>query len=376
MADHDLHRHDGTGFSVPDIPYRSWKAEDEAGGAMAPLIFNAWYVIALRKDVGRTLGSIKVLGEPLVHFRTEDGSPVVLDDRCAHRRFPLSKGRLVGDRIACGYHGFTYAASGQCLWAPGVPLDRRDNSSLPFGVRSYPCAERGPWLWAWMGQPELADPAQIPLPAMDNPHAVCGYKMNPANYMMLIENLLDLSHLHFLHDAASLEHAAVVPDDAPAPADGVAWKKCVERTEAGIIVAMCGDNPKRLVRQEDEVIQFGPSLTYGTQRREALPGDSLPPVRPALLQIAHALTPMDHRNTHQFFMLAINSPFTISEREALAQVEDVVFEQDVQAVRDMQAYIDEDVRPGRVEFSMAGDRFGMKMRQILARMKARESSPA
>lgn len=363
------------GFRVPEIPIAvSENSGDSGAGAMAPLIFNAWYVIALSENVGRSLGSVKALGEPLVYFRAEDGQPVVLDDRCAHRRFPLSKSRLIGDTIQCGYHGFTYDKSGQCIWACGVPINGAGDTKLPFGVRAYPCAERGPWLWVWMGRPELADPAKIPLPEMQSGYSVCGYKMNPANYLMLIENLLDLSHLHFLHQAQDLEYGAMAPSPAPAPADGVAWKKSIEQTEIGpIIGGFCGGDPTHVVRQEDETIQYGPSLTFGIQRRETLPGDDRP-AKPALMEIAHALTPMDSRNTHQFFTVVMSDPFVIDASAVLRAFQDVVFEEDVEALRDVQASVDGDVRLGRVEFNMAGDRFAVRMRQILKDLKEQELS--
>lgn len=376
MADMDGDvRREGS-FVVPELPLGWWSLGADSDGdadTMAPLIFNAWYVVALSTDVGRSLGRITVLGEPLVYYRTEDGRPIVLDDRCAHRRYPLSKGTLKGDSIQCGYHGFTYAASGQCVWAPGVPMTGKRAAGLPFGVRAYPCAEKGPWLWVWMGQPERANPRDIPLPEMQfRPEStICGYKMNPCNYMMVIENLLDLSHLHFVHDAADLESVAVVPNEAPAPPNGVAWKKVIEKTEMLLSAHLCGGDPKRLVREEDCTAQYGPSLTFGYARREALPGDT-EPVKPELMQIAHAITPMDTHNTHQFFTMSMSDPFIIDKAEVLRVIQDVVFEQDVDVVREIQAHVDSDVRPGRTEFNMIYDRFGLKMRKILKDMKKQE----
>ena len=84
---------------------------DALPSAFAPFVRNAWYVVAESRAIGRELSHIRLLGEPLVMYRTEAGEAVVLDDRCAHRRFPLSKSKLVGDTIQCGYHGFTYEKS-------------------------------------------------------------------------------------------------------------------------------------------------------------------------------------------------------------------------------------------------------------------------
>jgi nitrite reductase/ring-hydroxylating ferredoxin subunit len=357
-------------------PGRTAQDPDDAdfgGGTMAPFIFDAWYAIAPSSEVGRALGAIKVLGEPLVYFRAEDGTPVVLDDRCAHRRYSLSKGRLEGDQVQCRYHGFKYGRTGQCLWAPGLPHAKDGAKGLKFGVRAYACAERGPWLWVWMGSPEDADPARIPLPDLqDKPEStICGYKMNPCNYMMIIENLIDLSHVAFLHQAADLEFVAVVPEDAPAPPDGVAWRKIVDSTELALSAALCGGDPKRLVKQTDTTIQFGPSLCFGTVMREPLAGDT-EPVAPALMQIAHAITPQDERSTHQFFTLAMSDPFVMDRDEVKHIIQDIVFEQDVEVALDMQATIDNDRRTGRTEFNMAYDRFGLRMRAIIGAMKQRE----
>jgi vanillate O-demethylase monooxygenase subunit len=357
----------GDTFEIPGLPLGIDRTE--GSDALAPLIFNAWYVIAVAKDVDRSLGSIKVLGQPLVYYRTEAGEPVVLDDRCLHRRFPLSKGKLVGDAVACGYHGFTYAKTGQCIWAPGVPATKDRPGKLPFGVRAYPCAERGPWLWAWMGEPEKADPADIPLPDFRPADELTGYKLNPANYMMLIENLLDLTHLHFLHEAADLEFAGTLAKDQPGPANGVKWSKVVERTELGALARYVGGDPDQIVRQTSVVTQYGPSLLVGYTSNEALPGDPSP--KPQEATIIHALTPLDEHNTHQFFWRGVTDPYV--DREAVrARIENVVFQQDVDALKDIQVLVDEDERPGRIEVSMAGDRWGIKMRKILREMKARE----
>src|SRR5690348_2345395 len=72
---------------------------------------NAWYVAASADEIGRTPLSRLLLAEPVVLYRREDGTPVALEDRCCHRRAPLSKGNVIGDRLQCGYHGFTFDAS-------------------------------------------------------------------------------------------------------------------------------------------------------------------------------------------------------------------------------------------------------------------------
>ena len=161
-------------------------------------IRNAWYVGAWGTEVGRqNLLRRTLLNEPVVFYRKEDGTPVVLEDKCAHRHAPLSAGKVKGDALECPYHGLQYDESGACIYVPG-------QSAVPPGcrVRSYPVVERNQWVWVWMGDPALANPDDIEdFHWMDDPNwRAKGELMHlEANYKLLVENLLDLSHLSFIH---------------------------------------------------------------------------------------------------------------------------------------------------------------------------------
>ena len=162
-----------------------------------PFVENEWYVAAFADEVGRGLLARTLLDKRVVLYRTTDGRAVALDDRCAHRSFPLSAGTLDGDTLVCGYHGFRYAARGDCIEVPSqTPCPRG------IGVHAYPLAERGPLLWIWPGDPARADPATIPdLAWTDSPDWACsrGYFHLRGNYVSLHENLLDLTHLSYVH---------------------------------------------------------------------------------------------------------------------------------------------------------------------------------
>ena len=159
---------------------------------------NAWYVGAWGTEVGRQVPMRrKLLNEPLVFYRSENGSPVVLKDKCAHRHAPLSEGRIIGNNIECPYHGLTYDPSGNCVRIPG-------QAASPPGcfVKSYPAIERYKWIWVWMGDPKLADPKLIEdFYWMDDPNWRAKGELFhlKANYQLLIENLLELSHLSYVH---------------------------------------------------------------------------------------------------------------------------------------------------------------------------------
>lgn len=153
-------------------------------------------VAAYAHEVGRELLGRTVLGEPLVFYRSEDeGTPVALADRCVHRRYPLPESGLDGDRIVCGYHGFTYDTTG--VYVPGqqrIPRTAR--------VASYAVVEQDSLIWVWIGDPTLADAGTIPRAKhLDSPGWVTVRGMEPidADYGLLVDNLLDLSHETYLH---------------------------------------------------------------------------------------------------------------------------------------------------------------------------------
>ena len=336
----------------------------------APMIRNAWYVMAESKNVARELGGVMVCGEPLVYYRTQNGEPVVLDDRCAHRRFSLAKSRLVGDTVVCGYHGFTYEKTGKCVWAPGLATEPN------FGIRRYPCAEVGPWLWVWMGNPERADVAEIPYPKLDegeNWRKVEGYKFNPGNYLLLIENFFDQAHLHFLHGdhVSDLAQATTLPKTLETPPNVIAWRKDTDQVKAGLFAGLAGGDPDELVRVVGMDTQYGPSLNYGVEDRYSLEGVENP-LYPLRFHVFNAITPKDINGTHQFFQLNTNFDVLQGLDWFRDFSRDVVFQQDVEAIESMQNAIVNDHRTGKVEFGIASDRFGLTMRRMLKKMKDAE----
>lgn len=164
------------------------------------LVFNAWYVAGWSHDFTREPQQRMLLGVPMVLYRKEDGSLVVMKDRCAHRLAPLSMGRVEGDAIRCQYHGFRFGPDGKCDEIPG-----QDQIPPAACVQTYPVEEVGSWVWVWMGDPALADPSVIAQgKALDDPAWVLstGQIDYQANYELINDNLLDLTHLAYVHVAS------------------------------------------------------------------------------------------------------------------------------------------------------------------------------
>jgi vanillate O-demethylase monooxygenase subunit len=197
-------------------------------------IRDIWYVGAWDFEIPAAgFFTRTILDIPILFYRREDGVAVAVEDRCCHRGAPLSAGRREGDRVRCGYHGLLFDETGACREIPGQAI-------VPdsFGVRAFALCERDRFVWIWMGDPALADPALIP----DCHWQVDpGWRMLPqylhydANYELINDNLLDFSHLTFVHPttlgtksvadskpvitrrANGLHIERIYPNDAPPP---------------------------------------------------------------------------------------------------------------------------------------------------------------
>jgi phenylpropionate dioxygenase-like ring-hydroxylating dioxygenase large terminal subunit len=169
---------------------------------MTPWIRNCWYVIAWGHEVppadSPELFRRVVLGEPVLVYRTAAGEIVALEDRCCHRHAPLSAGRREGDCVRCGYHGLKFDPSGQCVEAPGIPI-----VPAKARVKRYPTVLKNNWVFVWMGDPSQADADLLPdnfsCEHPDWQHKP-GYLHYDTPYLLICDNLLDFSHLSYVHE--------------------------------------------------------------------------------------------------------------------------------------------------------------------------------
>ncbi|RJF92291.1 aromatic ring-hydroxylating dioxygenase subunit alpha [Noviherbaspirillum saxi] len=162
---------------------------------------NCWYVAAWNYEVtGKALFKCSIINQPIVIYVKDDGQYVAMEDRCCHRALPLSMGRLEGNDLRCMYHGLKFAPTGQCVEMPGQ--DR-----IPPGacVRTFPVVEAHSWVWVWMGDPDKADRELIPeCIALETPGLQhrSGHIEYDADYQLINDNLLDFSHLGYVHSAS------------------------------------------------------------------------------------------------------------------------------------------------------------------------------
>jgi phenylpropionate dioxygenase-like ring-hydroxylating dioxygenase large terminal subunit len=168
------------------------------------LVRNAWYTAGLSQEFAMQQLRGQVIAEkPIVVWRGAAGNVVAFDDRCCHKRMPLSAGRFLADGLLeCTYHGLCYDATGQCVRVPSHP----DGHIPPNArLRPVPVIEQDGLVWVWPGDPAKSGTARPPrVPEMASPEwdtaDVNGAMRVPANSLLLIENLLDITHFYPLHD--------------------------------------------------------------------------------------------------------------------------------------------------------------------------------
>lgn len=328
-----------------------------------PFIEDEWYVVAFAREIGRHLLKRTILSHRLVMYRDLHGIPIGLADRCAHRSFPLSAGVLEDNSIVCGYHGFRYDSNGECIEVPS-------QASCPKGiaVRRYALVEREPFVWGWFGDFSDADPSRIPdTHWLENGEWASSedYFHLPGNYVSLHENLLDLTHLSYVH-AKSFG----TPDYARAPYVVHAENNRFRITRTVIpttlppiwanTTGITHDHAARVATSEF----VSPGLHVVSVRfyDANLPQD----VRPVFeIRTCHVPTPETNETTHYF--IVHSRDFKIQDPSITAFMQEqlmAAFREDVQALSVLEEVLSQS-DPSRYEISVASDAAAVAMRRYL-----------
>jgi vanillate O-demethylase monooxygenase subunit len=308
---------------------------------------NAWYVAAWSDDLkdGQLLDRT-VLMQPIVLYRKSDGKVAALQDRCPHRFAPLHMGKVIrGDRVQCPYHGLEFDASGACV------LNPHGSKNIPSRarVRSYPVIEKHKAIWIWMGE-QPADAAKVPdFSVLDNVPQIHSTKRDRitirANYELIIDNLLDLSHTSYLHEGI-LGNQDTVESEIAVEQEGddvIVSRHAHNATAPGLFAILMPSNPGR-------VDKFTRMRWMPPSNLRLVTGICLPKATPESgtgYHAIHMLTPETDRTTHYFFT-AVRFNVLTSDDVLNAQIQDKISttrrfafeEQDAPVIEAQQEIID------------------------------------
>ncbi len=344
-----------------------------------PFPQNQWYMAAWASELpeGGILART-ILGTPLVLFRDGDGKAAVLDDRCPHRRFPLSKGWLTDGAIVCGYHGFRFDGTGTCVH---VPSQTRPVASQK--TRAYAVHEAWNWIWVWMGDAVDADPALLPddrLVHADEPDwhfEVGGRARLAARYMLLHDNILDLTHLSYLHrnsvGSPGISRAKVRTTELPQglTIDREVMGDTMEGTLLGAALNIEGP-VDRIMPQEFRA----PCLHIsGPLFRSSADGGIDPGREFGSFRVVHAIVPETETTTHYFWGFTRNfAPADAAMSDALRSNISAALAEDIEASEAIEAMLQ--IEGGPDEIHCPADAAGAKGRRIIQQLIDAEGLPS
>lgn len=327
----------------------------------------AWYVAAWAHELdSEKPNAVMILGEPIVLWRSGENW-IAMEDRCPHRFAPLSLGRCENDHIRCMYHGLVFDKNGTCLKIPG-----QDSIPSKMQVQNYPLCVKDGWVWIWMGAPDQADEDQIPSvigPDNSDYYISTGTLDYDAEAYLINRNLLDFSHVPFVHEASfgtPRETAEMIPQ----------WKK----TEGGLAYTLWTKNvygspaapspvPVDDMLGYDYLIPgimrlHSGHFPVGTAEKCKDGRPDFAEAMGAVISSSQAVTPVDERKARYFFTIGPRKDFGSKEMlEGLTQVQVKAFAEDKVILEAQQRIIDK--TPDRNPVPIAHDRAVVMFEQMI-----------
>jgi phenylpropionate dioxygenase-like ring-hydroxylating dioxygenase large terminal subunit len=331
---------------------------------------NCWWVAAFVDEVDSQPLARWLLDTPVVLFRTDDGELAALEDRCPHRQAPLSSGKVCGNAIQCGYHGFEFAADGRCVKVPSMARP------APLRVESYPVREIGPLVWIYLGDRAQIESVPPPPEFSWMTHPSFGTRMGvmeiAANYLLLKENVLDLTHLSYVHGDSFKIMDWTDPPQVIQDGETVAYRQEFIRSPLAPgyahSIGLAPGTPWNRVGT-------GKFLSPGAHESST---ELFDPERPAASSgktcFAHLTTPIDSDHMLYFYAVGRNHAAGPEEMDKFAAILLKGFDEDKTILEQVQALARRTPRRGgQSERSVKADAAGIVARRIVKNWMDRET---
>ncbi len=258
---------------------------------------NCWYLGAWADELADgSMLARTIADEPVLFVRAADGTAQAMADSCPHRLVPLSLGTCQQGEVTCAYHGLRFAADGSCVGNPHGTITKA------LSVRSFACVERHQALWLWLGE-QPADAGAIPdysfIDHTEPEARVKGYLHSAADYRLMVDNILDLTHADYLH-ASTLGGGINTRAEVKVSKDGdtvtIEWSASDD--ELPPLLAQTLGSPDGRGDFFNRVLWEAPGNMV-QQLKLALPGQM--DVDPSDSVTCHVMTPESATTTHYFF---------------------------------------------------------------------------
>ena len=347
-------------------------------------ILNAWYVAGFSNEFKTNqLKGHKICDQPILTWRTEDGKVVAFDNRCMHKRMPLSEGKIMSDgTLECAYHGLCYDSRGKCVAVPSHP-----DGKIPvqLQLRSYPIREQEGLVWVWPGEPEKSShvsPPPTPEISSGEWESIHSDPMHvKANYLLLIENLMDISHFYPLHDGniGDIDNSRIPVQLVEGEENGNRFVKTIRETSGYKQPPFLQDwFNYEIVDREHTHCMTSPGFTR-VEMRVAPPGQLGNSDMIRGYTLFHTHTPVD--DTHHIWRWCVNCKShhmskgdpNISAAKRVAEMFPEVVAQDLWALEKQQEMFDFEDN-GYFEVFLKPDKALRRIRQLFSQMQRSEQA--
>jgi phenylpropionate dioxygenase-like ring-hydroxylating dioxygenase large terminal subunit len=235
---------------------------------------NYWYIAASSKDLGKNTISRKILDQPLVLFRNENGIVSALLDRCAHRNARLSGGKVINGRIRCPYHGWEFNSQGKCAYIPSLC----EGEKIPVSAvtNSFPVIEQDGYIWVWAGD-RMPDNEE-------KPFQILHYKENGwQNFKLrakinntvdnIIENFIDSPHTGYIHKGIFRNPASqITKSSVKIVSDGVIIDTEEENKGDSLLAALLVGKEQKQVHQDRFIMPSLVQVAYSIGSKKHMIG--------------------------------------------------------------------------------------------------------
>lgn len=158
-----------------------------------------WFPICPSSFVQTNPVSLYRLGRKLALWRDPAGQVHALEDHCPHRGAPLSQGVILGDRIACPYHGVEVRCDGTVVRVPGSPGCKLEGSRP---THAFHVTEANGAIFLYNSSANIDTPPPLVLPEqLTSPEwsSFLCYVEWGCDYRYVIDNVMDPMHGAYLH---------------------------------------------------------------------------------------------------------------------------------------------------------------------------------
>jgi vanillate O-demethylase monooxygenase subunit len=337
---------------------------------------NTWYVACQADELtDKPLGR-KICNEAMVFFRDAEGKVAAVQDFCPHRGAPLSLGRVCNGQLVCGYHGLVMGCDGHTVSMPGHQVRTFEP------IKSFAVIEQYGFVWVWPGNPQLADPAKMPVfEWFDNPKWAYGgglYHIE-CDYRLMIDNLMDLTHETYVH-STSIGQPEIdeTPCKTVAEGDHVSTSRFMEGIKAPPFWQMAmraNDLPDDALVDRWQICRFTPPSHVLIEVGVALAGKGgyhAEPKDKASSVVVDFITPETETSIHYFWgMVRQFKPQDKALTASIREGQGKIFSEDMEMLQRQQANIL--ANPDRKLKILSIDAGGVMSRRVIDRLLALEN---